>query len=67
MMPKPIKQKADNHGQKALTPREVADEVELVRCDLRLLADRLEKLSWALMTAGVKPGRVQETSDDIPF
>lgn len=50
-----------------LTVKELADEIESIRADLWAVGERLNKLSWALMTQGVKPGTAQETSDDVPF
>ena len=64
LLKKVLKEQASNS---ALTPRDVADEIEEVRVGLRLLADRLDKLTWTLMTSGVKPGKVRETGDEIPF
>jgi hypothetical protein len=59
-----LKRQADD---KSLTPGEVADEIEEIRIGLRLWVNRLDKLTWALMTSGVKPGKIRKTGDDIPF
>ena len=68
MMPRLLKKVPRNRtGDNGLMPGEVADEIEDIRVGLRELADRMERLTWALMTRGVRPGKVRETSDDIPF
>lgn len=75
-MPKPIKPSRlakdlrrlgadEDHRQ--MTVKEVADEIEGIRADAWAVLQRLDKLSWALMTRGVRPGVVRETGDDIPF
>lgn len=70
-MPRPIRRKTlpktGDGDLKVITVKEVADEVESIRADLWAVGERLNKLSWILMTHEVNPGTAQETSNDIPF